>query len=88
MTLFDGAGPRDRRLRAFLAVARARPPTARPGLDRVHRERLSCRRGVVFTGCADFTVRTLRDGILHFLMVFEAAAAAPPPSCGARAASC
>jgi class 3 adenylate cyclase len=28
---------------------------------------------VVFTDCEDFTVRTLRDGILHFLMVFEAA---------------
>lgn len=31
------------------------------------------RRAVVFTDCADFTVRTLQDGILHFLMVFEAA---------------
>ena len=29
------------------------------------------RRAVVFTDTADFTVRTLRDGILHFLMVFE-----------------
>jgi class 3 adenylate cyclase len=27
----------------------------------------------VFTDCEDFTIRTLRDGILHFLMVFEAA---------------
>ncbi|HET9315939.1 MAG TPA: hypothetical protein VFQ51_10135, partial [Vicinamibacteria bacterium] len=27
----------------------------------------------MFTDCEDFTVRTLRDGILHFLMVFEAA---------------
>lgn len=31
------------------------------------------RRAVVFTDCSSFTVRTLRDGILHFLMVFEAA---------------
>jgi adenylate cyclase len=31
------------------------------------------RRAVVFTDCADFTVRTLRDGILHFLMAFHAA---------------
>ena len=27
----------------------------------------------MFTDCEDFTVRTLRDGILHFLMVFVAA---------------
>ena len=29
------------------------------------------RRAVVFTDTADFTIRTLRDGILHFLMLFE-----------------
>ena len=75
MTLFDGAGPRNRRLRAFLRRRARAAATARPGLDRAHRDRLFCRRAVVFTDCADFTVRTLRDGILHFLMVFEAAAA-------------
>jgi class 3 adenylate cyclase len=31
---------------------------------------------VVFTDTADFTVRTLRDGILHFLMAFDRVAAA------------
>jgi class 3 adenylate cyclase len=34
---------------------------------------------VVFTDTADFTVRTLRDGILHFLMSFESVAAAVRP---------
>ena len=33
--------------------------------------RLSARRAIVFTDSADFTVRTARDGILHFLMLFE-----------------
>jgi len=29
------------------------------------------KRAVVFTDTADFTVRTARDGILHFLMIFD-----------------
>jgi len=29
------------------------------------------KRAIVFTDTADFTIRTARDGILHFLMVFE-----------------
>jgi hypothetical protein len=75
LTLFDGTGRRNRRLRAFLRRRARTAATARPALDRAHTGRLFCRRAVVFTDCADFTVRTLRDGILHFLMVFEAAAA-------------
>jgi adenylate cyclase len=75
VSLFDAKGARDRRLRAFLRK-RARTAAAdRAALDRAHADRLFCRRAVVFTDCADFTVRTLRDGILHFLMVFEEAAA-------------
>lgn len=76
MSLFDGRGPRDRRLRAFLRRRAQAPVPARPALDRSHAGELFCRRAVVFTDCADFTARTLRDGILHFLMVFEAAASA------------
>jgi adenylate cyclase len=34
----------------------------------------------VFTDTADFTVRTDRDGILHFLMVFERAVAKARPA--------
>jgi adenylate cyclase len=75
VSLFDGRGPRDRRLRAFLRRRARAAASERSALDRAHAERLFCRRAVVFTDCADFTVRTLRDGILHFLMVFEAAAA-------------
>jgi hypothetical protein len=88
LTLFDGAGPRNRRLRAFLRRRARAEATARPGLDRAHRDRLFCRRAVVFTDCADFTVRTLRDGILHFLMCSRRRPRAPRPWCGARAASC
>jgi class 3 adenylate cyclase len=75
LTLFDGKGPRNRRLRGFLRKRAQTAAPARAALDRAHGGRLFCRRAVVFTDCADFTVRTLRDGILHFLMVFEAAAA-------------
>jgi adenylate cyclase len=75
LTLFDGKGERNRRLRAYLRRRAATASGARAALDRAHASRLFCRRAVVFTDCADFTVRTLRDGILHFLMVFEAAAA-------------
>ena len=75
MSLFDGKGARSRRLRAFLRKRARTAPAERAALDRAHAGHLFCRRAVVFTDCADFTVRTLRDGILHFLMVFEAAAA-------------
>lgn len=75
VTLFDGEGARNRRLRAFLRRRARTARRSRAALDRAQGGRLFCRRAVVFTDCADFTVRTLRDGILHFLMVFEAAAA-------------
>jgi class 3 adenylate cyclase len=29
------------------------------------------KRAIVFTDTADFTLRTIRDGILHFLMIFD-----------------
>jgi adenylate cyclase len=75
LSLFDGKGTRNRRLRAFLRKRARTAAAGRAALDRAHADRLFCRRAVVFTDCADFTVRTLRDGILHFLMVFEEAAA-------------
>lgn len=82
MSLFDGGGRRNRRLRAFLHRRARTAPEGRPDLDRANAGRLFCRRAVVFTDCADFTVRTLRDGILHFLMVFEAAAAGAADAVG------
>jgi adenylate cyclase len=75
LTLFDGRGSRNQRLRTFLRKRARTAPSARAALDSAQAGRLFCRRAVVFTDCADFTVRTLRDGILQFLMVFEAAAA-------------
>ncbi len=73
MTLFGRPGPRSRRLRSFLRRRAAAAPAQRAALDAGGFDVLFHRRAVVFTDCADFTVRTLRDGILHFLMVFEAA---------------
>src|SRR5262245_51546070 len=40
-------------------------------MDRRNLPRLSKRLAIVYTDTADFTVRTARDGILHFLMVFD-----------------
>src|SRR5262245_590444 len=69
-------GPRTRRLSAFLAGrARARP-ASRERLDRSAQSRYFSRRAIVYTDTADFTARTLRDGILHFLMVFNRASRA------------
>lgn len=71
MTLFDATGRKTRALRAYLRRrARARPEL-RPGLDRKASPKLFAKRAIVFTDTADFTVRTARDGILHFLMLFE-----------------
>jgi adenylate cyclase len=67
-------GPRNRRLRSFLRRRATAPLSDRAVMDAGSFDTLFRRRAVVFTDCADFTARTLRDGILHFLMVFEAAA--------------
>jgi class 3 adenylate cyclase len=40
-------------------------------MDGRHFPRLFRKRAIVFTDTADFTLRTARDGILHFLMVFD-----------------
>jgi len=58
-------------LRAFLRQRSRATPRARKQIDRKAMARLSARRAIVFTDSADFTVRTARDGILHFLMLFE-----------------
>ena len=75
MAMFSRNGPRTRRLVAFLhRRARARP-ALRPTLDCHEFPALFRKRAIVFTDTADFTTRTLRDGILHFLMVFSAVVA-------------
>jgi class 3 adenylate cyclase len=64
-------GFRTRRLGAYLKKRLRAAPKRRPELDRRHFPTLFHKRAIVFTDTADFTVRTLRDGILHFLMLFE-----------------
>lgn len=71
MTLFDATGRKTRALRAFLRRRARAKPAARPLLDRQAYPKLFAKRAIVFTDTADFTVRTARDGILHFLMLFE-----------------
>ncbi len=71
MSLFHGDGPRTRRLHAFLRRRARAAPARRPELDSAAQGRLFSREAVVFTDTADFTARALRDGILHFLMLFE-----------------
>jgi class 3 adenylate cyclase len=70
---FRRPGPRTRRLTAYLK----RRASARSGdwhaLDARARAALFRARGIVFTDTADFTVRVSRDGILHFLMLFDRA---------------
>src|SRR5215831_7723995 len=73
MSMFRGSGPRTRRLRAYLQRRTRTRPERRPELDGKTFPTLFRKRAVVFTDTADFTLRTARDGILHFLMVFEAA---------------
>jgi class 3 adenylate cyclase len=85
MTAIFHPGPNSRRLLAYLRRrARAAGPR-RAALDLRHWPALTRREAVVFTDTADFTVRTLRDGILHFLMAFEKVTALAAPA--VRAAS-
>jgi adenylate cyclase len=66
-------GPRAAALTAALRRRSRTAPSKRAAFDRLVEARLVRKRAVVFTDTADFTVRTARDGILHFLMVFERA---------------
>jgi len=75
MSMFRGAGRRTRRLRSYLQRRRKTPAPRRPELDCKTFPKLFRKRAVVFTDTADFTMRTARDGILHFLMVFDAVTA-------------
>jgi adenylate cyclase len=70
-----GRGPRARRLASYLQRRLRTSAAARPGLDAARSRALFHRGAVVFTDTADFTIRTLRDGILDFLMLFERARA-------------
>jgi class 3 adenylate cyclase len=77
--MLDDAGPRSRRVRAFLARRERGRPGRRAELDQAVQARFFRPRAIVFSDTADFTARTLRDGILHFMMVFERAVRALRP---------
>jgi class 3 adenylate cyclase len=72
--MFRPAGRRTRRLTDFLRRRTKTPAAKRPELDCKTFPALFRKRAVVFTDTADFTLRTARDGILHFLMVFDTVA--------------
>ncbi len=76
MTLFERRGPATRKLLRQLRRRRELAPEDRPAFDCSSWPNLVRREAVVFTDTADFTVRTVRDGILHFLMSFDRVAAA------------
>ena len=68
-----GSGPRTRRLRAILKRRETTTPERRPALDARGLGVLARPLAVVYTDTDDFTHRTARDGILHFLMCFDRA---------------
>ena len=77
--MFHHSGPRTRRLVAYLRRRASGVPRSRAPRDASARPHLFCPRAVVFTDTADFTTRTARDGILHFLMLFERIVAKAEP---------
>ena len=79
MSLFTGGGPKTRRILAYLRKRARTRPEERPPLDCRSWPALTRKRAIVFTDTADFTTRTLRDGILHFLMTFDHAVKALRP---------
>jgi class 3 adenylate cyclase len=72
MSMFRHGGERTRKLVERLS-RRARLTSAdlRQAMDARIRKDLTAQRAIVFTDTADFTTRTARDGILHFLMLFD-----------------
>ncbi len=71
MSLFGDRGPRAAALRADLRRRSRAAARRRPELDCKSFPALFRRRAIVFSDTADFTVRTAKEGILHFLMLFE-----------------
>jgi class 3 adenylate cyclase len=69
--MFRGSGRRTKKLKGFLKRRNRTAPEGRPELDCKSFPSLFRKQAIVFTDTADFTLRTARDGILHFLMVFD-----------------
>lgn len=80
MAMSRAPGPKERRLRSYLARRRRTASGKRGELDCRSFPELFRKRAVVFTDMADFTARTARDGILHFLMLFDAVLKALRPA--------
>ena len=73
MGLLRGSGRRTAALRSALQRRERTPPERRPALDARVQQSLARPRAIVYTDTADFTRRAARDGILHFMMVFDRA---------------
>jgi adenylate cyclase len=71
VSMFRHGGTRTRKLLERLGRRGPLGPDARKGWDERIRKELFIQRAIVFTDTADFTTRTARDGILHFLMLFD-----------------
>jgi adenylate cyclase len=71
VSMFRHRGKRTRRLVSFLRRRAKADAARRPEMDCRSFPDLFRKRAVVFTDMADFTIRTARDGILHFLMIFD-----------------
>jgi class 3 adenylate cyclase len=69
--MFRSRGKRTRRLVSFLRRRAEADAARRPEMDCRSFPDLFRKRAVVFTDTADFTIRTAKDGILHFLMIFD-----------------
>lgn len=74
MALIHSPQARTRRLLRLLRERERVPPPERAAFDREVLRLLGRPRAVVFTDTADFTIRSVRDGILHFMMSFTSAA--------------
>lgn len=71
MSMFRHGGTRTKKLLDRLARRGRMAPDGFAAWDERIRKELFKRRAIVFTDTADFTTRTARDGILHFLMLFD-----------------
>jgi len=69
--MFGSRGKRTRRLTSFLRRRAEADAARRPEMDCRNFPDLFRKRAIVFTDTADFTIRTAKDGILHFLMIFD-----------------
>lgn len=78
--MFRHGGAHTRCLAVYLKRRASEARERRAALDAQARARLFHKRAVVFTDTADFTRRTARDGILHFLMTFDRVVAALEPA--------